>query len=51
LAELINEQIGKNYGKEIATFYHGNLDIDEKRKIQDEFKNDKKNIIVATNAF
>lgn len=51
LAEYINAEFWEEFWRDIATYYHWDLDTDVKRKIQDEFKNDTKNIIVATNAF
>lgn len=48
LCEFINQE----FDSEVALFYHGNLDIDKKRRIQNEFmKKWWKKIIVATNAF
>ncbi len=48
LCEFINNE----FNDEVALFYHWNLDIDKKRKIQNEFmKKWWKKIIVATNAF
>lgn len=51
LSDYINDEFRDELWKDIATYYHWDLDTDIKRRIQDEFKNDTKNIIVATNAF
>ena len=46
------EYINQEFNNEVALYYHWNLDIDKKRKIQNEFmKKWGKKIIVATNAF
>ena len=48
----LSEFINKTFWKEVSLFYHGNLEIDEKRRIQNRFMAKwEKRIIVATNAF
>lgn len=47
LAAKINETLGF----ELCSFYHGKMKAEEKRRIQDDFINGGRSVIVATNAF